>query len=57
MGNLGEIMCFKRRGGLGVRSLRKFNVAMLAKQGWGVLIRANPFVLDIMQARNVTSPM
>lgn len=38
-------------GGLGVRSLRNFNVALLAKQGWRILNEVNTLVYGIMKAR------
>ena len=38
-------------GGLGLKELTKFNRAMLAKQGWRLLIEANPLVSAIMKAR------
>lgn len=46
-----EKLCVpKGGGGLGVRSLMKFNIAMLPKQGWRILTRANSLVSNIMQA-------
>lgn len=41
----------KRCGGLGVRELRKFNLAMLAKQCWRLLNQTNGLVTDIIKAR------
>lgn len=41
----------KYGGGLGVRSLRCFNTAMLAKEGWSILTEANSLVSKIMKAR------
>lgn len=38
-------------GGLGMKSLKSFNVAMLAKQGWRILKNENPLVSAIMKAR------
>lgn len=45
-------MCMpKEYGGLGLKELRKFNIAILAKQGWRLLIEANPLVSAVMKAR------
>lgn len=41
----------KNGGGLGMKRLRDFNVAMLAKQGWRILNNVNPLVSAIMKAR------
>lgn len=41
----------KHVGGLGFRELKKFNVAMLAKQGWRLLNEDNPLVTKLMKAR------
>ncbi|XP_074359934.1 uncharacterized protein LOC141700060 [Apium graveolens] len=38
-------------GGLEVRNLKIFNIAMLAKQGWRILNKDNPLVSAIMKAR------
>lgn len=41
----------KEYGGLGLKELRKFNLAMLAKQGWRLLNESNPLVTAVMKAR------
>lgn len=41
----------KSNGGLGLKRLRTFNVAMLAKQGWRILNECNPLVFAILKAR------
>ncbi|KAL8100316.1 hypothetical protein AgCh_032534 [Apium graveolens] len=47
-----ERLCMpKRNGGLGVRNLKKFNLAMLAKQGWRILNESNTLVAAIMKAK------
>ncbi|KAL1827804.1 hypothetical protein ACET3Z_006216 [Daucus carota] len=45
-------MCMpKKCGGLGLRELRKFNLSMLAKQGWRLLKGSNPLASAIMKAK------
>lgn len=45
-------MCMnKEGGGLGFKDLKKFNLSMLAKQGWRLLNNANPLVTNLMKAR------
>lgn len=51
MDAVGEALCVEFGGGLGVRSLRNFNVAMLANQGWRILNNTNLLVSKIMKAR------
>ncbi|KAL8106740.1 hypothetical protein AgCh_023486 [Apium graveolens] len=51
-------MCVpKHHGGLGVKYLRKFNLAMLAKQGWRLLQESNPFVSKIIKAKYYPNTM
>lgn len=38
-------------GGLGLKELKKFNLAMIAKQGWRLLTEANSLVSAVMKAR------
>ncbi|KAL8149608.1 uncharacterized protein LOC141704125 [Apium graveolens] len=38
-------------GGLGLKELKTFNLAMIAKQGWRLLIEANSLVSAVMKAR------
>lgn len=38
-------------GGLGFKSLRSFNVSMLAKQGWRLVNNVNPLVTRLMKAK------
>ncbi|XP_074351308.1 putative mitochondrial protein AtMg00310 [Apium graveolens] len=40
----------KSHGGLGVRSIKNFNLAMLAKQGWRNLNESNPLFSAIIKA-------
>lgn len=47
-----ERMCKKKtEGGLGFRSLRDFNVALLGKQGWRLTQHPNSLVSKVFQAR------
>ncbi|KAL8112798.1 hypothetical protein AgCh_020190 [Apium graveolens] len=41
----------KEGGGLGFKELRKFNIAMLAKQGWQLLNNQNSLVTSLMKAK------
>lgn len=41
----------KEFGGLGLKELKKFNMAMLAKQGWRLLTEANPLVSAVMKSK------
>ncbi|XP_074342400.1 putative mitochondrial protein AtMg00310 [Apium graveolens] len=41
----------KSYGGLDVREIRNFNLAMLAKQSWRLLTNANPLVSEIMKEK------
>lgn len=46
------MLCMIReRGRLGFKKLRKFNLAMLAKQVWRLVNYSNPLVIKLMQAR------
>ena len=40
----------KEGGGLGFKELYKFNIAMLAKQGWRLINNENPLVTKLIQA-------
>lgn len=47
-----ERLCMpKASGRLGVHDLKKFNLSMLAKQGWRILNASNPLVTAIMKAK------
>lgn len=47
-----EKLCdVKEAGGLGVKNLQQFNIAMLAKQGWRLLNDSNPLVTSIIKAK------
>lgn len=47
-----ERLCsVKEDGGLGFKSLREFNIAMLTKQAWRIINEENPLVTRIMRAR------
>lgn len=41
----------KAKGGLGLRRLKEFNLAMLAKQGWRILNNSNSLVAEVMKAK------
>lgn len=45
-------MCIlKKSGGLGFRNWHDFNLAMLAKQGWGLLKKPNWLLTRLMEAK------
>lgn len=46
-----KISVVKSNGGLGLKQLRTFNIAMLAKQVWRILNNSNPLVTVILKAR------
>lgn len=47
-----DILCnAKEDGGLGFKHLNKFNIAMLAKQGWRLLNNVNPLVTGLKKAK------
>ncbi|XP_074352980.1 uncharacterized protein LOC141692140 [Apium graveolens] len=41
----------KKFGGLGLKELQKFNLSMLAKQGWRLLKETNPLASAVMKAK------
>ncbi|XP_074378200.1 uncharacterized protein LOC141719725 [Apium graveolens] len=47
-----ERMCtIKEDGGLWIKSLKSFNITMLAKQGWRLLNNVNPLVTSMIKAK------
>lgn len=46
-----RLCAIKDAGGLGFKDLQKFNLAMLAKQGWRLQNNSNPLVTSIIKAR------
>ncbi|GAU14634.1 hypothetical protein TSUD_96980 [Trifolium subterraneum] len=46
-----KLTCTKEEGGLGFRDFQKFNMAMVAKQGWKFLNNPNSLVARIFKAR------
>ncbi|KAA3461526.1 reverse transcriptase [Gossypium australe] len=46
-----NLCCLKEDGGMGFRSLAKFNVALLAKQGWGFMNNPNSLVAKVYKAK------
>lgn len=42
----------KSRGGMGFRNIRDFNVAMVGRQGWRLLIKPDSLVARVYKARN-----
>lgn len=47
-----KLCTIKEAGGLGFKSFRNFNIAMLAKQGWRLLNNNNPLVTSCMKAKD-----
>ncbi|KAL0405816.1 UNVERIFIED_CONTAM: putative ribonuclease H protein [Sesamum latifolium] len=45
----------KDTGGLGFRSMREFNLALLAKQGWRILCRLDSLLSRVLQARQAVA--
>jgi hypothetical protein len=41
----------KTEGGLGFRNFKAFNMAMVAKEGWHIMINPNTLVARIFKAR------
>lgn len=41
----------KAHGGLGFRDLAKFNISLLAKQGWKLITNPNCLLARVMQAK------
>lgn len=47
-----ERLCeVNEEGGLGLKKLHEFNIAMLAKQAWRIINNANPLVTQLLKAR------
>ncbi|KAA3465419.1 reverse transcriptase [Gossypium australe] len=47
----GRICLSKDEGGMGFRNMAKFNVALLAKQGWGILNNPDSLVARVLKAK------
>lgn len=46
-----KVCTVKEEGGLGFRKLKDFNLAMLSKQSWRLMVDCNPLVSQFMKAR------
>lgn len=45
-------MCYpKEMGGMGCRRVREFNLAMLGKQAWHVMMKSQSFISKLLKAR------